>query len=104
MGVAYRNRRRLCQTFLPHEWQTDQDLNLDKLNQNQLCYHYTIGLLRAIKLSSEVSSSLHSETKVEKNDILSDLLSVGVPHGKSLLIRIEKRVGIWHFTVYRDSL
>ena len=24
-------------------WLPDQDSNLDKLNQNQLCYHYTIG-------------------------------------------------------------
>jgi hypothetical protein len=25
------------------KWLPDEDLNLDKLNQNQLCYHYTIG-------------------------------------------------------------
>ena len=25
------------------KWLPDQDLNLDKLNQNQLCYRYTIG-------------------------------------------------------------
>ena len=27
-----------CKNWLP-----DLDLNQDKLNQNQLCYHYTIG-------------------------------------------------------------
>ena len=32
------NRRRGQKKWLP-----DQDLNLDKLNQNQLCYRYTIG-------------------------------------------------------------
>ena len=26
------------------EWQPGRDLNPDKLNQNQLCYHYTTGL------------------------------------------------------------
>ncbi len=26
-------------------WLPNQDSNLDKLNQNQLCYHYTIGQL-----------------------------------------------------------
>ena len=25
------------------KWLPDQDLNLDKLNQNPLCYRYTIG-------------------------------------------------------------
>ena len=25
------------------KWLPDQDSNLDKLNQNQLCYRYTIG-------------------------------------------------------------
>ena len=27
------------------KWLPDQDSNLDKLNQNQLCYRYTIGQL-----------------------------------------------------------
>ena len=27
------------------KWLPNQDSNLDKLNQNQLCYHYTIGHL-----------------------------------------------------------
>ncbi len=25
------------------KWLSDQDLNLDKVNQNHLCCHYTIG-------------------------------------------------------------
>ena len=29
--------------FCKKKWLPDQDLNLDKLNQNQLCYRYTIG-------------------------------------------------------------
>ena len=34
-------------------WLPNQDSNLDKLNQNQLCYHYTIGHLKSsLPLSS----------------------------------------------------
>ena len=35
----------ICRTLSKRQkkWLPDQDLNLDKLNQNQLCYRYTIG-------------------------------------------------------------
>ena len=31
-------------TFAAKKWQTYKDSNLDKVNQNHLCYRYTIGL------------------------------------------------------------
>ncbi len=30
-------------TIVGKKWLSDQDLNLDKVNQNHLCCHYTIG-------------------------------------------------------------
>ena len=30
------------------KWQPRKDSNLNKMNQNHLCYHYTTGLLQAI--------------------------------------------------------
>ena len=39
-------KKALQKTEAPcYKWLPNQDSNLDKLNQNQLCYHYTIGQL-----------------------------------------------------------
>ena len=35
---------RTLQRLKTKKWQTYKDSNLDKVNQNHLCYRYTIGL------------------------------------------------------------
>ena len=57
------------------KWQTYKDSNLDKVNQNHLCYRYTIGL-RTVHNISQVKKNTSTITK--KNRFLSVVTIVKV--------------------------
>ena len=47
----------LPQTFKQKKWQTCKDSNLNKVNQNHLCYRYTTGLRAFIIYSGKIKNA-----------------------------------------------